>query len=233
MAAPSINNPYMTKLAMGPQSQFQLSLKERTFKLSANNNKRKATGQVTLFGEEAIEPLKHCPVCKAKDCGLPLPQRPHHKLCWNNRRTKGIVSETTLRENQRSRQLQQHFAAPLTAAENASWRHSTKESSERFFAPRKSRKKEQPMTTENDTTTMKTPPAKPPPKKIATETVEEDITASLLCKMVTDKVNDSTFVQENVKTRALLAMMAFAGIVCFVCLLTLLRCHDRGGQMIA
>jgi hypothetical protein len=63
---PPINNPGN---AMGPQSQRMLNQKERTYQLAAANrrqNKRRKTGQQTLFGETAFESPKDCPVCKGR-----------------------------------------------------------------------------------------------------------------------------------------------------------------------
>ena len=58
-----------------------------------NNKKRK--GQLTLGGDEAFDSMSHCAVCKARRWGREV-HRAHHKLCWNNRRTKGVASKTTL-----------------------------------------------------------------------------------------------------------------------------------------
>jgi hypothetical protein len=93
---------------MGNQSQRRQSLQQRTYALAASNNhntKRK-TGQLTLQGDVAFDPLKHCVVCKAKSANLDPPHRGHHPLCWNNKRTKGITSKTTLAEMEREKELQ-------------------------------------------------------------------------------------------------------------------------------
>ena len=47
-----------------------------------------------------------------------------------------MVSATTLQQQQEDRRLKDHFSAALTDAEKGSWRHSTKEAGEAFFAHR-------------------------------------------------------------------------------------------------
>ena len=142
-----IANPYLTKRQqplsqsnMGPQSQRRVNLVQRTAQLRANNvgytNKRKGV-QVTLTGQEAFNPDKHCPVCKAKKIGYPAPHRAHHKLCSNNRRTKGITSAVTLASNKYSQQLEKHFAAPVQPHELYSSKNINGSAVQAFFAPRK------------------------------------------------------------------------------------------------
>jgi hypothetical protein len=152
---PSKANPYVLPYVrphnhndeeMGPQSQNRLTLEQRKHRLQASNNfgkKRKGEGQQqTLFGGIAFHPDNDCPLCKAKTKGYPAPHRPHHPLCWNNKRTRGIVSATTLAQQKIDKELQKHFNTPLQAAEKGSWRHSTVEAGEKFFAPRSQQKKQ-------------------------------------------------------------------------------------------
>ena len=100
--------------AMGPQSQRRLSLQERTHSLQRNNtgysnNKKRKGDQLTLTGEVAFDPIKDCPICKARHIGYSEPHRGHHPLCWNNKRTKGITSLVTLASNKESKQLKALF----------------------------------------------------------------------------------------------------------------------------
>ena len=79
---------------MGPQSQCRISLQDRTHRSAANSNRR--SGQRTLVGDVAFDPTKDCPICKARHYNLRIPHRGHHKNCWNNPRTGGITSQTSL-----------------------------------------------------------------------------------------------------------------------------------------
>ena len=121
---------------MGPQSQRRNSLEKRTFLLAASSQKKRKTRQVTLFGEEAFDPVKDCAICKARHHGYSEPHRGHHKLCWNNRRTKGVTSDATLKEVAESKALREHFAAPLMQHQKADGRHTTKQAANIFFAGR-------------------------------------------------------------------------------------------------
>jgi len=94
---------------------------------------------VTLDGKEALEPIKHCPICKAKEYGYAIPHRLHHLLCWNDQRTLGITSKATLQGEKAAAALKLQFSQPLKPSEKASWQHSTKEAGEKFFAKRKTK----------------------------------------------------------------------------------------------
>ncbi|KAG7342177.1 hypothetical protein IV203_007269 [Nitzschia inconspicua] len=109
---------------MGPQSQRRNTLAKRTAKLKGsagyrNKKKRiaKAGDQLTLTGEVAFDVLRHCNVCINRRLGKKELHRAHHKLCPNNRRTRGITSNTTLESNKYSKKWKKHFAAPLKQSE--------------------------------------------------------------------------------------------------------------------
>jgi len=64
---------------MGPQSQRRLTLIKRTNQLKASTSfKKRKGGQLTLTGEAAFEPVKDCPICKARHIGYGEP----HALDW-------------------------------------------------------------------------------------------------------------------------------------------------------
>ena len=103
---------------MGPQSQHRVSLAKRTHLMQANNSgnrkkKQKSSVQQTLHGNRAFDPLKDCIVCKHKLAGRNV-HRAHHKLCWNNRRTKGVTSSVTLEGMAEEKRLAKLFAAAPT-----------------------------------------------------------------------------------------------------------------------
>ena len=184
---------------MGPQSQRRLNQKARTHKMQANNvgcrKKRKAGDQLTLDGSVAFAPFKHCVVCKARAAGVTPPHRGHHKLCWINRRTKGITSKTTLESLKETERLRKLFAEPI----KFSSRYLSDGTS--FFAPRIS-----------GTTTDQKAPAAPTEssnnnKPFAPPTNKD------VCHAVINKVNDKSFAAAHAKNRAPLAMIALASVV--------------------
>ena len=125
-----------TGAQMGPQSQRRLTLQERTHQLQANSNKSKRkAGQLTLFGDRAFEPEKDCVVCRGRLIGIQS-HKGHHRLCSNNRRTRGIVSTVTLQQNKIDKALKNHFNTPLAPAEKASGQHMTEEAVATFFTKR-------------------------------------------------------------------------------------------------
>lgn len=125
-----------TGQGMGPQSQRRLTQQEGTHKLASSTTKRKS-GQRNLFGGDAFEAVKDCVVCSSRARNLPVPHRSHHQLCPKNKKTKGITSAETLKQRKLDQERLAHFASPLTLAEKADWRHSTKAAGEAFFAPRR------------------------------------------------------------------------------------------------
>jgi hypothetical protein len=205
-----MNNPYATKpkesapvQGMGPQSQRQNSLQERTYKLASNTKKRKG-GQLTLFGETAFDPSKDCPVCKGRLAGRDV-HRSHDPCCTNNRRTQGITSVTTLQQLKEDKRLEQLYKKPLTESEKGSWRYSTKEAGEKFFARRTNIWRPEKTITNN-----------PPPMTTPTEGDKipiEPPNAEDMCSWVTTKVNDPKFIKKEEKNTAPLAMLAFASWV--------------------
>ena len=153
-------NPYLRSLRpqvqtvpetaqMGPQSQRRLTLQQQTNQLAQNSKKRKKGEQLTLNRDVAFDPYKDCVRCIAKLNGKDS-HKGHDKCCWNNKCTKGVVSQTTLASEAESKRLACLFSTPLTAEERGSWRHSTKEAREIFFQRRptpQSKEKQAPMTT--------------------------------------------------------------------------------------
>lgn len=184
---------------MGPQSQRRLTLQERTHQLKAGSNKKRKTGQQTLQGEAAFDPIKNCPVCRARASNLPIPHRAHHKLCVNNRKTKGVTSFTTLNQIRIDKQLKEHFQKPLAQSEKADWRNSTVEAGKVFFAPRGQVKEKE----------FRQEPAFKP----STSNMTDWISAGEMCKAVSEKVLDASFVAEQSKRKNPIAMAAFAGFV--------------------
>jgi hypothetical protein len=78
---------------MGPQSQRRLTLQERTHQLQSRNKgyQRNKTQVRTDNGKIAFDSVKRCIICKARSKGQQDPHKGHHKLCWNNTRTKGLL----------------------------------------------------------------------------------------------------------------------------------------------
>jgi len=205
-----VANPYLkraqqnavSKKTMGPQSQRRINLVQRTAQLKANNigyTKRKGL-QLTLTGDAAFDPNVNCPVCKAKRIGYPAPHRPHHQLCPNNRRTKGITSATTIESNKFSKKLEAHFSAPPQPHEKYSSRNNTAAAADAFFATRK----RAPGAATEQTTK----------KKMKTSsTTTTTLTPEDLFKSFTQKMEDPTFVESNKSKGAPLAVLAVATAV--------------------
>lgn len=182
---------------MGPQSQRRNTLQERTHQLaSASKRKKRKPGQCTLFGEEAFDPLKHCEVCKARLWGRSV-HRAHHKLCSNNRRTRGVTSTTQLKQAKIDKALRRHFNSPLPTEARFDWRHSTKEAGEAFFAPRATKK----------TSNHPQPETQPTPDNMDVPSI---VSAEELCAGVSAKVDDQSFLNEFKHARAPLAVLALA-----------------------
>jgi len=109
-----------------------------------------------------------------------------------------VVSAVTLEQNKTDKALEKLFQTPLTAEEKASSMHTTKEAVETFFAKRTIPDRP----TEIDTT------------KMATKINEnETLDGEHFCQEVTKIVNKPSFVNEHTKSRAPLAMLAFAAVV--------------------
>jgi len=167
-----------------------------------SHRKRKAGAQLTLFGGVAFDPLTDCEVCKGRLVGREV-HRAHHKLCTNNRRTQGIVSEVTLKQKKIDESLKKHFSTPLAPEERASSRYLTKEAGEAFFAIRN------PPSNIAKTSTSKVLVS----STTTTTTADDTSIAETFCKEVTAKLHDKAFVDGHANGRAPLAMLAFASVV--------------------
>ncbi|CAB9503917.1 unknown protein [Seminavis robusta] len=198
-------NPYAGKRstapqteAMGRQSQQRNSQQKRKHQLAAANNpnKRKAKRgeQPDLEGNAAFDPIQDCIICKAVAAGRKPPHRGHDKRCLKNRATKGRgdLHEQTLASEKEAKRLQKLMNTDLTEAEKGSWRYSTKEAGEKFFAAHTSSS------------------SKKPTKKIA---MVEELSPQYLCKAVTTRLEDTIFCEKHKTKSAPLAMLAFAGEV--------------------
>jgi len=165
---------------------------------NSNKKKRKAGQQLALFGDTAFDPDSDCEVCKGRLGGRTVHQA-HHKLCPNNRRTKGIASEATLQQMKIDESFKKHFNTPLPLEERASSRHLTKEAGQAFLPTRN------PPTniakSLKSTTTME-------PTKTTGEFLAESF-----CREVMTKLNNKPFVEAHANGRAPLAMLAFAAVV--------------------
>jgi len=198
----AVINPYARTPAgapMGPQSQRRLTLNERTHQLQADSNKRRA-GQLTLFGGLAFDPEKNCVVCKARLAGR-TSHKGHYQLCPNNRRTKG-KSPATMEQAKMDKALQQHFETPLRPEEKASSWHITPESTQAFLARRNflTAQPQQQLTTTTTTT-------------ITEMSSDSDLTGQQFCSQVTKILSNSFFQKQHERSRAPLAMLAFASVV--------------------
>jgi len=183
---------------MGPQSQNRMSLESRTHQIQANSHKKRKSGQqLTLFGGTAFDPDSDCEVCKGRLAGRTV-HRTHHKLCPNNRRTKGITSEATLQQIKIDESLKKHFNMPLTEAEKGSSWHITKEAGEAFFAVR------------NPPTNIAKIVAA---TKATTTTTKPTFLVENFCKEVMCKLNHQPVVDSHANHWAPLAMLAFASVV--------------------
>ena len=189
---------------MGPQSQRRLSLQDRTHQLQSQSRKKQKTGQQTLFGQRAFDPLEDCEVCKGKRCGRAV-HRAHHKLCNNKR--GGARSASTIALQQEERRLQVLFATPLTETEKCSAQHTTKESMQAFFVPRDCpvAKTKITSTTTTTTTTMSL--------ESSMAMGSDVVTASSLCDSVTTILKDPRHAKFHKASNAPAAMLAFAKVV--------------------
>ena len=188
--------------AMGPQSQRRLTLEGRTHQMQANshNKKRKAGQQLALHGGVAFDSDRDCEVCKGRLAGRNV-HRGHHKLCTNNRKTKGITSEATLKQMKIDDKLKKLFATPFAVEEKASSQCLTKEAGEAFFAARNLPKTIAKTNNTASTTAMTT--TKPTP----------NFTAESFCEAAMEKTNHKLFVESHANGRAPLPMLAFASVV--------------------
>jgi hypothetical protein len=198
---------------MGPQSQRRLTLQGRTHQLQASSHrkkKQKATGQTTLFGDRAFNPLEDCKVCRVKAAGGSS-HKAHHPRCWNNRKTKGKDPKVIAAEKEAKR-LEDHFTQPLSAAEKFSSRNLTAEVGEAFFAPRTMMGAiiSRPATAKDKPTEHFT---RPSTAQAADNNNNSPLSPADLCAAVTEKVCDTNFIEEHKDSRAPLAMIAFATVV--------------------
>ena len=94
-----------------------------------------ATGSAhkKLLLEVGLLMLVKIVVCKARLAGRDPPHRPHHQLCPNNKRTKGVVSEVTLKQRKINKSLSKLCNTPLQPQEKASAQFTTKASATAFF----------------------------------------------------------------------------------------------------
>jgi len=193
---------------MGPQSQRRLTLMERTHNLQASNHRKKkqrVTGQQTLFGDRAFDPLKDCEVCKGKLVGRSV-HRAHHQLCYN-KRGGAAISKSAMATMQEEKRLQSLFSTPLTEAEKCSGRYLTKEATAEYFAPRTGHSV---STTVKTKTIIQTEMTSEMTSTISTGT--SVVTANDLCRSVTTILEDPKFVEGN-NSRAPPPMIAFAKTV--------------------
>ncbi|CAB9524090.1 hypothetical protein SEMRO_1492_G277240.1 [Seminavis robusta] len=205
--------------AMGRQSQQRNSQKKRAHHLAARNNpkkkkkrKPKKGDQITLFREAAFDALRDCVVCRARELkkflpGTRIPKRVHHELCILNTKTKGKgnLSEETSAAVQEEKRLEKLYNTPLTEEERGSWRHSTKENGEAFFAPKQAATNSQP--------TMPTTTATAVEMTDSVEETEAEVTPNLLCEQVTKLVSDVDFKEKHNNKNAPIAVIALAEVI--------------------
>ena len=202
-------NPYAKKPSMNPhngamgrQSQQRISNNKRAFAFAANNpypKRGKKGQQLTLTGILAFEAEKDCIICNAHLRALRdpdtvrIPKRAHHILCIKNTKTKGrgLLSQQHVAAVAEEKRLSALFTTPLAPEERGSWKHSTKEAGEAFFAPRQKK-----QVSLNETTMTK-----------------EKLTAKSLYDGVTKLVSDISFCEKHKSKSAPLAMIAFANEV--------------------
>ena len=212
-----VANPYLTPVAravtvppqrqhgggsqsttMGPQSQRRISLLDRTHQLQAqSHNNRKKGAQQTLFGAVAFDPSKSCAKCR----GGKSSHKGHHEKCWNNPRKRAQSTARTLEE----KRLKLLYETPLTEEEKCSGKYLTREATDAFFAPREG---VQPVAAVATTTTVQSKS-----NELTTTTTTTTVTADMICKSVTEIVNNPSFIASHTATTAPLAMVAFAKIV--------------------
>ena len=194
---------------MGPQSQKRLSLGKRTHQMQSNNagyQRPKSKEQKTLFGSKAFDPLYDCGVCKAKRLKTRAPHRPHHKLCPNNQRTKGVTSTATLQTLREEKRLTKLFTAPLAANEKGSYRHLTKENMTAMFQPRKKA-----AATATATATVVSVEVSSQDSEVVKSS--PDFTPDDLYRAFAEKLKDEAFLKVCSSKRIPLAMMAAASVV--------------------
>jgi len=194
---------------MGPQSQRRVSQEKRTHNMQEANHgyqrkKKKGGGQLTLFGGEAFDHLKHCDVCRNKAFGKSV-HRAHHPKCPFNRKTKGIVSKVTMDTLQEEKRLLKHFSAPLEEHEKGSFRHLTKDNMAAFFNQKRPSQKP----THTPTTVAQTSTA----DVVAIKGGDSDFFSPLqFSELVTEKASDEAFAKSVREKKAPLAIMAAAAI---------------------
>jgi hypothetical protein len=191
---------------MGPQSQRRNTLQERTHQLQGQNKgykkRSQPTQQITLAGERAFDPIKDCPICKAREGGYSEPHRGHHPLCWNNKRTKGL-SPATLASIKESKRLEAFFAAKPQKHEIFSSRNNSRAACIQFFAPRKTTK--QPPATSNKSKSP-APPMKPSPTTTTSFTEE-------MFTVVATRTSEEDFRLKHQSKEAPLALIALASFI--------------------
>jgi len=188
---------------MGPQSQRRLTLKERTHQMQGSNvgyKKGKKGEQQTLTGEVAFNPIKDCAICKARHIGYAEPHRGHHKLCWNNKRTRGISSTTSLASIQESKHLKFFFEKPSQSHEMYTSANNSKAACEQFFHPK------------NPTTKISTEVPKATTAEL-TIMSSNGSTGEQLCFAVAERIADTSFQTKHQRKEAPLAILALAGWV--------------------
>ena len=161
--------------------------------------KGKKGDQQTLTGEVAFDPIKDCAICKARHIGYAEPHRGHHKHCWNNKRTRGISSATSLASIQESKRLKAFFEKPPQSHEMYTSANNSKAACEQFFTPR------------NPTTKVST--TEVPQATLAEVVSSIGPTAEELCSAVAERIADTSYQTENQRKEAPLAMLALAGLV--------------------
>ncbi|KAG7367319.1 hypothetical protein IV203_029990 [Nitzschia inconspicua] len=205
---------------MGPQSQRRNTLAKRAAKLKgsagySNKKKRiaKAGDQLTLTGEVAFDILRDCDVCTSRRLGKKERHRAHHKLCPNNRRTRGITSKTTLESDKYSKKLKKHYAAPLKQSEKLHSTNVTPEALTDFLEQRKR------MATTNDgqgvLKKLKSPPpsSSTAPLPSSATTKRTTLAADDLYDLVTATLKNEYFVETVRDKTPPLAILALATVV--------------------
>lgn len=189
---------------MGPQSQRRLTLNERTHQLQSQSHyKKQKTGQQTLFGDRAFDPLKDCEVCKGKQQGRNV-HRAHHKLCYNKRGgTAAARSAAAMASLQEEKRLQEFFSTPLTEQEKCSGKYLTKEAVNGYFAPKKAAAGKSSAAATTATT----------PTKITSSPSITGISPDDLHSSVNQLLQDPKHVEKHATSRVPLAMLAFAKVV--------------------
>ena len=162
---------------MGIQSQRRLNQTQRTKALAQRHNHKrgwKSKYQLTLWGEEAFERLRHCKVCVAKekkkiDSKVSIPHRSHHPCCKFNRHTRGYTNIEYANAERAAEALHKRNTAPLQPHEQLTVRP-REEDFQVFF-----RDRHQEMPVVPPVAEMEVEPA-PPTATIPTATVTENQT---------------------------------------------------------